>query len=161
MFLSALKTLSGNIASIANGVVEMAKNSAYMNIYRKFVNTKNVIAVEEKGIPAGKIAEKEPIYSLKGVFFAYPGSSEMILRHVNIDFEKGKFYVIVGANGESKTTLTRLLCRLYDASDGRILYNGTDICDIEYRSHRGGIGIVFQDYKYYNLSIAENVATNA
>ena len=161
MFLSALQSLSGNIASIANGVVELAENSAYMNIYREFVNTKNVIAVEGKGISAEDIKVKEPIFSLENVSFSYPGSNELILKHINIELEKGKFYVIVGANGEGKTTLTRLLCRLYDVSEGRILYNGTDIRDIEYKSYRNGIGIVFQDYKYYNLSIAENVATNS
>lgn len=158
MTLSALRTVSNSIGNIANNVIELGDNSLYMNVYRDYLKTKNKIAIENKGINAKNIMEKEEIFRLNDVSFSYPGSNINVLQNINLTFEKNKFYVIVGENGEGKTTLTRLLCRLYDPVSGEILYNNVNIKDVEYRSYRESIGIVFQDYKYYNLSIAENVA---
>jgi len=94
------------------------------------------------------------------VSFKYPGSDTLILSEINFSVFQGEFCVIVGANGAGKTTLTSLLCRLYDVSTGEIFYNGVNIKNIEFRNYREQIGIVFQDYKYYDFSIAENIATD-
>ena len=83
-----------------------------------------------------------------------------MLNNVSLNIEQGKFYVIVGENGAGKTTLIKLLCRLYDPQKGEILYCGTDIKKLKYDEYRTQFGVVFQDYKYYDLSIAENIAMN-
>lgn len=69
-------------------------------------------------------------------------------------------YVIVGVNGAGKTTLVNLLCRIYDPSSGSIFLNQTDIRRYNYREYRNMFGVVFQDYKTYGYSIAENIALN-
>ena len=124
------------------------------------MKVENVIAVPNKGMPVEQIIDTNAAFELKNVSFKYPSSKNLALKEINLKIERGKFYVIVGENGAGKTTLVRLLCRLYDVSDGSLLYMNTNVKSIEYKSYRNNIGVVFQDYKYYCLSLAENVAMN-
>ena len=157
---STLRTFSDSITNITRSLIDIGENSAYVEIYREFMDTNNIIAVPDKGINIKNLTNTKYLFELKNVSFKYPGSEKIILEDINLQIEKGKFYVIVGKNGAGKTTLVRLLCRLYDVSSGIIKYMDNDIKNLEYKSYRENIGVVFQDYKYYCLSIAENVAMN-
>lgn len=79
------------------------------------------------------------------------------LRNVSLTLRKGEKIAIVGYNGAGKTTLIKLLMRLYDPSEGEILYNGIDLRRLDPEAYRKKIGAVFQDFKIYAASIAENV----
>lgn len=79
------------------------------------------------------------------------------LRHVNLKISKGDKIAIVGYNGAGKTTLIKLIMRLYDPTGGEILYNGVNIREYEPEAYRRQIGTVFQDFKIFATSIAENV----
>lgn len=160
MATSALRTFSDSITNITGSLIDLGENSAYVKIYREFMKKKNTIAVPGRGRNIKELPDTRYIYELADVGFKYPGSEKMVLEGLNLQAEKGKFYVIVGKNGVGKTTLVRLLCRLYDPSSGIIRYMNNDLRDLEYKSYRDNIGVVFQDYKYYCLSIAENVAMN-
>ncbi|MBO4770819.1 MAG: ABC transporter ATP-binding protein, partial [Clostridia bacterium] len=160
MVLTALNTFSTQVTGIAGNIINLAENSVYIEAYRKLIQTKNSIAVDNQGVNADLITDTGTVYRIENMCFRYPGNNQYVLDNVNLTVEKNKFYVIVGENGEGKSTLCKLLCRLYDVSEGKILYNGTDIRSIDFKSYRNKIGIVFQDYKYYALSIAENVAMN-
>lgn len=157
---STLRTFSDSITNITRSLIDIGENSAYVEIYREFMDTNNIIAVPDKGINIKNLTNTKYLFELKNVSFKYPGSEKIILEDINLQIQKGKFYVIVGKNGAGKTTLVRLLCRLYDVSSGIIKYMDNDIKNLEYKSYRENIGVVFQDYKYYCLSIAENVAMN-
>ena len=160
MATSALRTFSDSITNITGSLIDLGENSAYVKIYREFMKKKNTIAVPGRGRNIKELPDTRYIYELADVSFKYPGSEKKTLEGLNLQAEKGKFYVIVGKNGVGKTTLVRLLCRLYDPSSGIIRYMNNDLRDLEYKSYRDNIGVVFQDYKYYCLSIAENVAMN-
>lgn len=160
MATSALRTFSDSITNITGSLIDLGENSAYVKIYREFMKKKNTIAVPGRGRNIKELPDTRYIYELADVGFKYPGSEKMVLEGLNLQAEKGKFYVIVGKNGVGKTTLVRLLCRLYDPLSGIIRYMNNDLRDLEYKSYRDNIGVVFQDYKYYCLSIAENVAMN-
>lgn len=160
MATSALRTFSDSITNITGSLIDLGENSAYVKIYREFMKKKNTIAVPGRGRNIKELPDTRYIYELADVSFKYPGSEQKTLEGLNLQAEKGKFYVIVGKNGVGKTTLVRLLCRLYDPSSGIIRYMNNDLRDLEYKSYRDNIGVVFQDYKYYCLSIAENVAMN-
>lgn len=160
MATSALRTFSDSITNITGSLIDLGENSAYVKIYREFMKKKNTIAVPGRGRNIKELPDTRYIFELADVGFKYPGSEKMVLEGLNLQAEKGKFYVIVGKNGVGKTTLVRLLCRLYDPSSGIIRYMNNDLRDLEYKSYRDNIGVVFQDYKYYCLSIAENVAMN-
>lgn len=94
--------------------------------------------------------------SLEQVSFAYDGN-EPVLENISMKIRAGEKIAIVGYNGAGKTTLTKLLMRLYDVSGGRVCVNGRNIKDYTLASYRGLYASVFQDYKLFAASIAENV----
>lgn len=94
----------------------------------------------------------------RDVSFQYPRSENWALRHVNMKFKIGDRMAVVGMNGSGKTTFIKLLCRLYDPTEGKILLNGIDITRYKYDEYMKIFSVVFQDYKLFAFSIAENVA---
>jgi ATP-binding cassette subfamily B protein len=92
---------------------------------------------------------------LQNVHFAY--KDDEILKGVSLKIHRGDKIALVGYNGAGKTTLVKLLMRLYDPTDGEILYNGINIKEYDLDAYRACIGAVFQDYKIFASTIAENV----
>jgi len=92
------------------------------------------------------------------VSFAYPNVKSNTLENINFTFESGKVYLIVGENGAGKTTLINLLARLYEPTKGTIYFNNTPINEINHKTYRSNFSIVFQDFKYFSFTVAENVA---
>ena len=85
------------------------------------------------------------------------GAGQSALRGVNLSLKKGEKIAIVGYNGAGKTTLIKLLMRLYDPTEGQVLFNGTDVREYDLEDYRNRIGTVFQDYKIFAATLAENV----
>lgn len=160
LITSTLNTFSNAITNIARSFIDIGENSFYVQMYIDFMNIKNVIATPGEGTTVNSLKNVDMVYEISNVSFSYPGSSNSVFSDLNLKIQEGKFYVIVGKNGAGKTTLVRLLCRLYDVNNGCIKYMNEDIRHIEYKSYRENIGVVFQDYKYYCLTIAENIAMN-
>lgn len=128
------------------------EQSLYFEKYLTFLNKEPVIRGGDK-----EPGEFESLV-FEGVSFAYPfGEEKEVLSHINFHVEKGERIALVGYNGAGKTTLTKLIMRLYDPSSGRILYNGEDIRTLKLEAYREKIGTVFQDFKIFAASLAENV----
>lgn len=96
----------------------------------------------------------------RDVSFRYPRSEEWALRHVNMKFQIGDKLAIVGENGSGKTTFIKLLCRLYDPTEGKILLNGIDISRYRYEEYMDLFSVAFQDYTLFAFTVAENVAAS-
>jgi ATP-binding cassette, subfamily B, bacterial len=96
-------------------------------------------------------------FELCNVGFRYPGSVEWAIRNVNLAIATSEIVAIVGPNGSGKTTLIKLLCRLYDPTEGYILLNGIDIRKYQIDEFQRQIGVIFQDYMRYDLSIKDNI----
>ena len=94
---------------------------------------------------------------IKDLSFSYVKTDKYALKNVNMKIRKGEKIAIVGYNGAGKTTLTKLIMRLYDAKEGEILYNGKSLKEYTVESLRKNIAAVFQDYRIFAASIAENV----
>ena len=94
----------------------------------------------------------------RNVSFRYPGSETDVLKNVNLTLRAGKKQALVGANGAGKTTFVKLLCRLYDPTEGQILLNGTDIREYDYDEDLNLFSFVFQDFKLFALPLGENIA---
>ncbi len=92
------------------------------------------------------------------VSFRYPETEPVVLRDFSFRIRSGERLAVVGRNGSGKSTMIKLLCRLYDPTEGYITVNGTDIRDFEYSEYLKLFGIVFQDFNLLSFSIAENVA---
>ena len=94
------------------------------------------------------------------VSFSYPGSETYALRHLNLTLRSGEKLAVVGRNGSGKSTMIKLLCRLYDPTEGTITVNGIDIREFAYSEYLRLFGVVFQDFTLLSFSIAENVAAS-
>lgn len=109
-------------------------------------------------IPTEKRDDNEYEFEFKHVYFKYPGSEEHVLRDINLKWKIGEKMALVGKNGCGKSTLVKLLCRLYDPTEGEITLNGVDIRKYKYEDYMELFSVVFQDSKLFSFSIAENVA---
>lgn len=96
----------------------------------------------------------------KNVFFKYPNTDKMILKNISITLSSKETLSIVGVNGAGKTTFVKLLCRLYEPTEGEILINGIPINEISYEQYYKLIGVVFQDFKLFPFSVRENIELN-
>ena len=93
----------------------------------------------------------------KNVSFKYPNTDVYILKNINTSIHPGEHLSIVGKNGAGKTTFIKLLCRLYEVTEGEILVNGVNINDIEYSKYLDLLSVVFQDYRLMAFSIKDNI----
>lgn len=111
-------------------------------------------------IPVEKRRDDKFLVEFEHVSFRYPGSSIDVLKDVNLKFEIGERMAIVGRNGSGKTTFIKLLCRLYDVTEGTIYVNGVDIRKYDYDDYLRLFSVVFQDYRMFSLKIGENIAAS-
>jgi ATP-binding cassette subfamily B protein len=96
-------------------------------------------------------------FVFENVSFQYPGSDRLAIRDLNITLRPGERVALVGENGAGKTTITKLMARLYDPTAGRILLDGVDLREYELASLRHAIGVIFQDFVRYDMRFDENI----
>ena len=97
-------------------------------------------------------------FTFEDVGFIYPGAERWAVRHLSFTLHAGEVLALVGENGAGKTTLVKLLARLYDPDEGRILLDGHDLREYDLDELRDNIGVIFQDFVRYHLTVAENIA---
>lgn len=162
-YVSALTALGGACQYFVDHFENVLLNMQYLHHYYEYLNLPNS---KETGTQTTEplLATKQQLQKLvitfEHVSFRYPGSQEDSLHDVNLEFRYGEKVALVGKNGAGKTTLILLLCRLYEPSSGRILLNGVDIASYDYQEYRDLFGVVFQDFKLFAMSVAENVAAS-
>jgi ATP-binding cassette subfamily B protein len=109
----------------------------------------------------GALVAPRPIRSgieFRNVWFTYPGSRNPILRGINLHLEPHERIALVGENGQGKTTIAKLLTRLYDPTEGQILLDGIDLREYDTEDWWNEIGVIFQDFMRYDMTAAENIA---
>ena len=105
--------------------------------------------------------KKEHTIEFQNVSFAYPGSKISVLKNINVVLHPGEHISIVGLNGAGKTTFIKLLCRLYDPTEGKILLDGVDIREIVYEEYVKLLAVVFQDFQLFAFTAKENITLTA
>lgn len=98
------------------------------------------------------------VFEFHNVSFSYPETKPLILKNFNMKIKSGEHLAVVGMNGSGKSTMIKLLCRLYDPTEGKITLNGIDIREFDYAEYLKFFAIVFQDFKLLAFPIGENVA---
>jgi len=166
-YFTATNQLSNSILSFVNFLTQFSINSKYIESFKEFMEMKSDIETKNQNLlKLNKLKSIDSIMNnsfrlkLENVSFAYPNSKENVLENINYTFECGKSYVIVGENGIGKSTLINLLCRLYEPTSGTIYLNNIPISEIDYKQYKSIFSIVFQDFKYFEFSISENVTLN-
>lgn len=154
---------TGALMSISAGVVALIENSAQIYEGTLFIdNLMSFVAEKPSVVPQ----TDKPEHVLHGVphtiefdnvSFSYPGSERKVLDGISLKFRPGETVVLVGLNGAGKTTFIKLLTRLYDPTEGRILLDGKDLRDYDTRELYNMFGIIFQDFGKYAANITENI----
>jgi ATP-binding cassette, subfamily B, bacterial len=111
---------------------------------------------------AGSLPGPRPIragFEFRNVSFGYPRKSKPVLDNVNFRIEPGERIALVGANGHGKTTIVKLITRLYDVTSGQILLDGIDLREYNIEDLWKNIGVIFQDFMRYDMTVADNIAT--
>jgi ABC-type multidrug transport system fused ATPase/permease subunit len=109
----------------------------------------------------GRQDDRPPAIVCDKLTFGYPGSRRPILQDLELEIPAGRSLALVGPNGAGKTTLVKLICRLHSPTQGRILVDGTDLCDVSASEWRRHVSVLFQDFVQYHMSVRENVAMGA
>ena len=150
---NASMKLYWQVNSISHYLNRFNEHSLYVEKFRKFVNYEPAVKGDLTDVPPFETL------TLRNLQFSYPFSKEgeAVLKSIDLEIKKGEKIAFVGYNGAGKTTLIKLLMRLYDATEGEILYNGRSITEFDPKSYRKHIGAVFQDYKVFAATVAENV----
>lgn len=146
-----IETISDNFGSI------LTKSHMWKQMF-DFLDIPN--EKYEGTIPTEKRDDNEYEFEFKHVYFKYPKSESYVLKDINLKWKIGGKMALVGQNGCGKSTLVKLLCRLYDPTEGEITLNGIDIKKYKYEEYMDLFSVVFQDSKLFSFSIAENVAAD-
>ena len=162
MSVGDLTFLGGSLLGCANQLSmlfstfsSIADQALFLTDLLEFFAVKPRIRSRAHALPAPR-----PIrdgYEFRNVCFNYPGSSRLILNKINFRIEAGERIALVGENGQGKTTLVKLLSRLYDPTSGKILLDGADLRDYDLEDLHREIGVIFQDFMKYDLTARENI----
>jgi len=134
---------------------KLYEDHLYMGLLFEFLDIRPVIAEPAHPVPISE-PPQEGIH-FDRVSFHYPGTEAPVLRQIDLSIRPGQIVALVGANGSGKTSLIKLLCRLYDPTAGRITLDGVDIRDYGLEDYRHLFSVIFQDYSHYADSVSENI----
>mgnify|MGYP003291966889 CR=1 FL=1 len=144
--------LRRGFSTVADLGPHMVETGVYVEKIRSFLDKESEI-INKKTC---EIPEGAGVLECRNVSFGYQPDS-LILRNVNLTIKAKEKVALVGYNGAGKTTLIKLLLRVYDPTEGEILLNGLDIRNYDVKEYRRYIGVVFQDFKLFAATVAENV----
>ena len=155
----------GFISRLVNAISDLTVNIAMLLANQPFlVHYLNFFEIENKMYQGTLSVEKRDDNKHEiefcNVSFKYPGTETYALKNFNLKLNIGTRMAVVGQNGSGKTTMIKLLCRLYDPTEGEIFLNGFDIKKYEYEEYMELFSVVFQDFKLFSFNLGENVASS-
>lgn len=157
-YVGAITQLCKGIDDVMTYAVGLKQLLRWLRLYWDYMDTRNI---NYKGtLPVEKRDDNEYEIEFHHVSFRYPGTEKYVLRNLNMKLRIGQRLAIVGMNGSGKTTMIKLLCRLYDPTEGQITLNGIDIKKYNLAEYMSLFGVVFQDYKLFSFTLGQNVATS-
>ncbi len=158
MQVGAIPAFAGAVSQGIEMLGHLGLDRKYMKEFAAFLDTPS-----EKyngTLPVEKRNDGDYALEFRDVSFRYPNQEQWSLRHVSCVLPKGRKLAVVGPNGAGKTTFIKLLCRLYDPTEGEILLNGIDIRKYDYGEYLSLLSVVFQDFKLFSMKLGENVAAS-
>jgi ATP-binding cassette subfamily B protein len=154
MFLLAFRQGMIYIKDLFTSLAGLYEDSLFIGDTFEFLSLEeNVVAIPPVVIPS--VLKKS--ITVDNLSFTYPGNPVKTISQVSFEIHKGEIIALVGSNGAGKSTLVRLLCRLYDPDSGSVIYDGTDIKNMDPEKYRKFFSVVFQDFMLYNLNAGENI----
>ncbi len=156
VFLSgSFSQLNGYFQQILIGFTQIAGQALYLDDLYSFFDIKPTITEPATAKPFPTPLKQGIVFDNVG--FRYPGSERFVIRNFNLTIRAGETVALVGENGAGKTTIVKLMTRLYEAEEGRITIDGIDIRDVTSTDLRRHIGVIFQDFLRYSFTARDNI----
>jgi ATP-binding cassette subfamily B protein len=155
LVIGAFTSVSGTLGNISSTFVAVDQHTTFLDDYFSFLGIEQLVPVPSNPqlIPDTSIEGIE----FDNISFTYPGGKEPAVSGLNLHIHKGELMALVGENGAGKSTLIKLLLRFYDVQQGAIRIGGIDVREMDPLQLRNRIGVLFQDYATYELTVRENV----
>src|SRR5271156_4413976 len=152
----AIQQASSNIEQIFSTFAGIGDQALFLTDLLAFFEMKPTIQSKANALPAPR-----PIVrgvEFRNVSFCYPGNSRRVLDRINFQLHTNERLALIGENGQGKTTIVKLVTRLYDPTEGEILLDGVDLRDYDLEDLHREIGVIFQDFMRYEMTARENIA---
>lgn len=155
-YVASLSLVTDSLSTLLQLMGRAKNNAPFLQKCFRYLDIPNTMY--QGSLSVEKRRDRDYEIEFRDVSFRYPGSDAYALRHVNMKFRVGQRLAVVGPNGSGKTTFIKLLCRLYDPTEGEILLNGINIRKYDYAQYLSVFSVVFQDFKLFALPLGQNVA---
>ncbi len=155
MLFEAFRRGQGYLSSFVGAIASLYDNRLFVSNLFEFLNLQPTILCPEKPVPVPDTVE---CIEFRDITFRYPDMDHDVLSHYNLNVRRGELCRIEGRNGYGKSTLVKLLLRLYDPQQGVVLVNGVDIRQFNPAEWRSHVAVLFQDFVRYACTVDENIA---
>ncbi len=155
LFLLILQRAQSMGQELVGQVSRLFEDHLYINQLFDFLEVQPQITSPE--LPQALLEQKGVEVLMEGVSFTYPGCRELVLEDISLRISPGQIVALVGSNGSGKTSLIKLLCRLYDPTVGKVLVDGRDAREFNLEEYRSLFSVVFQDFGRYLSTVRDNI----
>lgn len=159
LYTGAINQAANHISELTKRSWDFLRRADYLRTFEEFLEMPSM--AYDGTLPIEKRDDAQYEFEFHDVSFRYPDTEIEVLSHVNLKFEIGKKMAIVGKNGAGKTTIIKLLCRLYEPTEGYITLNGIDIRKYNYKEYTKAFSVVFQDFELFSMPLEENIASGS
>ena len=153
---NAILQASSNIQQVFSTLSGIADQALFLTDLLAFFEMKPTIQSKPHALPAPRPIQQG--FEFRNVSFRYPGNDRMVIDGLNFHLQPGERVALIGENGQGKTTIVKLITRLYDPTDGEILLDGVDLREYDLEDLYREIGVIFQDFMRYEMTARENIA---
>ncbi|MBV9403983.1 MAG: ABC transporter ATP-binding protein [Acidobacteriaceae bacterium] len=152
----SIMNASSNISQIFSTLSSIADQALFLTDLLAFFDMQPTVTSKPGALPAPRPISQG--FEFRDVSFVYPGTDRVILKRLNFHLEPGERIALIGQNGQGKTTIVKLMTRLYDPTGGRVLLDGIDLREYDLEDLCREIGVIFQDFMRYEMKARENIA---
>jgi len=152
----AIQQASSNIEQIFSTLAAIGDQALFLTDLLAFFKMEPTIRSKPNALPAPRPIVRG--FEFRNVCFSYPGNSRLILDHINFHLHPQERLALIGENGQGKTTIVKLITRLYDPTEGQILLDGIDLRDYDLEDLHKIMGVIFQDFMRYEMTARDNIA---
>jgi ATP-binding cassette, subfamily B, bacterial len=152
----AIQQASSNIEQIFSTIAGIGDQALFLTDLLAFFEMKPTIRSKPNALPPPRPIARG--FEFRNVSFSYPGNSRRVLDSINFQLHTGERLALIGENGQGKTTIVKLITRLYDPTEGQILLDGVDLREYDLEDLHREIGVIFQDFMRYEMTALENIA---
>ena len=156
LIMTAIMQAMSNIQQAFSTASGVADQALFLTDLLAFFEMKPSVESKVNGLPATRPVTRG--FEFRNVSFKYPGADRRVLSNFNFTLEPGERVALIGENGQGKTTVVKLITRLYDPTEGQILLDGIDLREYDLADLHSEIGVIFQDFMRYEMTARENIA---